>query len=69
MKKCICRLFGSLGFGVGILIALMYIHNVPVADTANWSVLAYGLIGLAVGVLVAIIVCKACCSSKCGTGE
>lgn len=64
--KCVYKVLCSLGLALGILIALMYVKNAMPADVANWEILAYGLIGFAVGGVVAMIVTKVCGGGSCG---
>jgi predicted cobalt transporter CbtA len=63
--KCIFKVLCSLGFALGVLISLMYVHGMDPAASANWMVLAWGLIGFAIGALISMILGRACGGSSC----
>ena len=58
--KCVYKLLCSLGFGLGILISVMYVHGLTPESCANWMVLGWGFIGFAIGALISMIANRAC---------
>ncbi len=63
--KCIFKVLCSLGFALGVLISIMYVHGMEPACAANWMVFAWGLIGFAIGALISMIVNRACGGGSC----
>ena len=69
MKHCF-RFFGAVGFGVAVILAVTNNWGlVPTSGNtmsmmnhfANWMILAYGLFGYAIGVLVSWVICCVFC--------
>lgn len=59
--KCMFKVLCSLGFALGILLSVMHVSGLSVDATANWSVLGWGLIGFAIGGLVALVIGRLFC--------
>ncbi len=62
--KCVSKVLCPVFAAIGIFIGTMYIHGATADTTANWLILAYGLIGFAVGAVIAGII-RNCCKGKC----
>ena len=65
--KCVFKVLCSLGFAIGVMVAVMNTHGLAPECAANWTVLSWGLIGFAIGALISIILNRACGKSSCDT--
>lgn len=66
--KCLRKILCALGFAIGIIVALMHVKGLAPAAAANWEVLAYGFIGMAIGgILCGLLKKLGICGGECPT--